>query len=50
LLTDPSFEDYTCSKSEHARAKETEELPVVMEYIKNHELENTVCRAFKGEL
>jgi hypothetical protein len=49
LLTNPSLEDYACSKSEHAQAKETEELPFVMEYIKNHELKNTVRRAFKGE-
>jgi hypothetical protein len=50
LLTNPSLEDYTNSKSEHAQAKETEELPSVMEYIKSHELEETVRRAFKGKL
>lgn len=32
-LTEPSLEDYACSESEHGRAKETDELPLVIEYI-----------------
>ena len=39
LLTDPSLEDYSCSHAESAVAKETEELPAVLEYIAAHELE-----------
>ncbi len=33
LLSEPSLEDYACSLREHAQAKETDELPAVIEYI-----------------
>jgi len=33
LLSEPSLEDYSCSRQEHAQAKETEELPAVFEYV-----------------
>jgi hypothetical protein len=33
LLSNPSLEDYACSRPEHAQAKETEELPVVYDYV-----------------
>jgi len=33
LLSNPSLEDYACSLPEHAQAKETEELPIVYDYV-----------------
>lgn len=38
LLTEPSLEDYACSLAEHAKAKETEELPAVLRYIEEFDL------------
>ncbi|MEO7412027.1 MAG: hypothetical protein ABIZ81_01605, partial [Opitutaceae bacterium] len=40
LLTNPSLEDYTCSAKESAAAKETDELPWVLDYISEWKLEN----------
>jgi hypothetical protein len=42
LITDPSLEDYALSTAESRVAKECEELPAVLEYIKSKDLE-TVC-------
>ncbi len=38
LLSEPSLEDYACSLQEHAKAKETEELPEVLQYIEKQGL------------
>ena len=37
-VTDPSLEDYAPTAEESRVAKETEELPFVLEYIENHRL------------
>ena len=39
LMTDPSLEDYACSAEEIRAAKETEELPTVLNYIEQSGLE-----------
>lgn len=39
LLTNPSLEDYSCSNEESAVAKETDELPPVLNYLAAHNLE-----------
>lgn len=39
LLTDPSLEDFALSHKESVKAKETDELPAVLDYICRHELE-----------
>lgn len=44
LLTSPSLEDYSCSDAESAVAKETDELPVVLNYLTEHNLEALVGR------
>ncbi len=36
--SDPSLEDYACTKQEHAKAKECDELPYVQKYIKKENL------------
>jgi hypothetical protein len=36
--SDPSLEDYACTKQEHAKAKECDELPDVQRYIKKENL------------
>ncbi|MDB6095551.1 MAG: hypothetical protein JWM32_3113 [Verrucomicrobia bacterium] len=38
LTTSPSLEDYGNSAAEHGPAKETEEMPVVLDYIERHDL------------
>lgn len=40
LLTNPSLEDFALSRGESAKSKEANELPQVLDYIRNHELEN----------
>lgn len=39
-VTSPSLEDYALSSEESVPAKETEELPVVLRYIEQHNLQN----------
>ena len=39
LMTDPSLEDYAVAAEESVQAKETEELPAVLDYIASHGLE-----------
>lgn len=39
LLTNPSLEDFALTKSESAAAKEVEEMPAVLEYIKENNLQ-----------
>lgn len=43
-LTEPSLEDYALSEKETAQSKESDELPHVLEYIKNKDLESIVRR------
>jgi hypothetical protein len=40
LITNPSLEDYALSREESAVARETEELPAVLAYIKGHRFED----------
>lgn len=42
LVTDPSLEDYALSKAESVVAKETEELPKVIQYINDYQLQNLI--------
>lgn len=48
LLTNPSLEDFALSSQESAQSKEADELPEVIDYIRNHQLENAaqllICR------
>lgn len=39
LITNPSLEDFALSKEESLVAKEVEELPAVLDYIRNHGLD-----------
>jgi hypothetical protein len=41
-LTNPSLEDYALSPRESRHAKECEELPAVLDYIKHHDLQSVV--------
>lgn len=43
-ITNPSLEDYAESKDESVVAKETDELPAVLEYIAEHHLDEIVAR------
>jgi hypothetical protein len=43
-LTEPAFEDYAMSVVENSKAKETEELPVVIEYINGFRLDDVPKR------
>jgi hypothetical protein len=42
LLTDPSLEDFGLAEEESAVAKETEELPDVLSYIREHRLDDAL--------
>lgn len=42
LLTEPSLEDFALGKHESAKARETEEIPAVLDYIQNNELEAAI--------
>lgn len=44
LLTDPSLEDFGLSEEESGVAKETDELPAVLNYIREHRLDFVVPR------
>lgn len=44
VVTDPSLEDYGSSKDEFVRAREVDELPKVMEYIREHKLDELVAK------
>lgn len=44
LLTNPSLEDFGLSEEESAVAKETDELPAVLNYIRTYQLDSAVPR------
>ncbi|RFC40375.1 MAG: hypothetical protein DID89_2727546920 [Candidatus Nitrotoga sp. CP45] len=43
LLSEPSLEDYAMTQEENFHAKEIAELPEVIEYIEEHNLENHIA-------
>jgi hypothetical protein len=42
LLPDPCLEDFALSEGESAVAKETDELPDVLDYIREHRLDDAL--------
>lgn len=53
LLTNPSLEDFALASGEIAQAKETDELPAVLDYIRNNgldELAQISCRSHDTQL
>lgn len=47
LLTNPSLEDFALSSDESVKYKEADELPAVLDYIRNHELDKLAQFAYR---